>query len=466
MFAGCTNLSSITFGNRFVTSSAKNMSSMFENCTSLATLELENFITTSVTDMSEMFKGDSALTNIYVSSSNFRTSTVTSSTDMFAGCTSLPNFDETKVDVSMAKSVSKGGYLQFDLVTVVFNPNGGSIKEGSFSTKKGEINQKIGTLAEVDEREGYTFRGWYTAGGYPVTEDTKIWNLSYDENYIVYAQWGSSYELKTGYEFEQLIPITSESKGTTGVTSIVFTDAKAAEGTTLTDVSASNDLSVVAWQDGSTWYVSTQKEGQNIIFNESASYMFAETEVESITFNNIDTSHVKNMSEMFSDCSSLKTIDLSNFDMSKVPAEYVEDFFKNCETLTTVYVRSEDEKTKLSNSQMTGVGSNVIFIVGSPTESTSLIDLETDTNDVDDETDSEVVIDEVVDDASKTTEDESSSDVVEETTDESKTEDTIPSDITTDDPINEQDSTSDETTEDNITENSNESSEDLTEELN
>ena len=567
MFAGCTNLSSITFGNGFVTSSAKNMSSMFENCTSLTTLELENFITTSVTDMSEMFKGDSALKDIYVSSSNFRTSTVTSSTDMFVGCTSLPNFDETKVDVSMAKSVSKGGYLQFDLVTVVFNPNGGLIKEGSFSTKKVEINQKIGALAEVDEREGYTFRGWYTADGHPVTEDTMIWNLLYDDNYTVYAQWGSSYELKTGYEFEQLIPITSESKGTTGVTSIVFTDAKAAEGTTLTDVSASNNETVVAWQEGTTWYVSTQKEGQNMIFNESASYMFANTEIESITFNNIDTSHVKNMSEMFSDCSSLKTIDLSkfntsnvtdmyymfgdcenlesinlsginttnvkdmeymfynckklatldlsgldtsnltsmyymfgncesleninlsgfntakvedmdclfynckklttldlsSFDMSKVPAEYVEDFFENCEALTTVYVRSEDEKTKLSNSQMTGVGSNVSFIVGTPSEAASLIDLETDANDVDVETDdNEVVIDEVVDDVSKTTDDASSSDVVEDET----TDDTVPSDITTDDSTNEQDSTSTDTAEESNTENSNESSEDLTEELN
>ena len=503
MFEGCTNLSSITFGESFVTSSATDMSSMFANCTSLTTLELDYFITTNVTNMSSMFEGDSALTDIYVSSSNFRTSKVTSSANMFASCTSLPNFDETKVDVSMAKSVSSGGYLRMDVVTLIFDPNGGAIKEDSFNKKRVEATEKVGTLPEVDGRDGYTFNGWYTFDGYPVTEDTNVWEWLYGD-YTLYAQWSSSYELKSGYEFEQLIPITSTDKGTTGVTSIIFTDAKAPEEATLTDVSASNNLSVVAWQDDTTWYVSTQKEGQNIIFNESAAYMFAETEVETITFNNIDTSKVKNMAEMFAECTSLKTIDLSDFKTSNVTDMYsmfadcenlesvnlsgintvqvkdmsymfynckklatldlsgfdtsnvtdIYSMFVDCDALTTVYVRNEDEKTKLSNSEMTGVGTNVSFIVGSPTETNSLEDL---TNAVEVEADEAGMV-EVVDDTLETTEDKSNSEVIEETTtDKSETDELETS---------KQDSTTDEITEESSIESSNESSEDLNEELN
>ena len=128
--------------------------------------------------------------------------------------------------------------------------------------------------------------------------------------------------------------------------------------------------------------------------------------------------------------------------------------FVDCDALTTVYVRNEDEKTKLSNSEMTGVGTNVSFIVGSLAETNSLEDL---TNDVEVEADEAGMV-EVVDDTLETTEDKSSSEVIEETTTEN---------LETDESrTSEQDSTSDEMTKESSIESSNESSEDLNEELN
>ncbi len=340
MFEGCTKLSNLTFGNGFATSSAKNMSAMFKNCSSLTSLELESFITISVTDMSNMFNGDSSLVDIYVSSNNFRTTSVTSSTDMFKECENLPNFDSTKVDVSMAISVAKNGYLRVDAKTITFDPNGGTIKEGSFSTKKLDLGQKIGTLPEVDDRDGYTFNGWYTSYGYPITEDTELGTWIYEEGTTMYAEWGSSYKLKTGYDFRTLIPKTDTEKGTTGVTSIVFTSEKAPDGAALTDVSSAGDKSVVAWQDDTTWYVSTQNENQSIIFNEYSAYMFAEdevTELESITFNNVDTSNVTNMSGMFTGCEKLAELNLpDNFVTSNVTI--LSQMFAQCSSLTSLDV--------------------------------------------------------------------------------------------------------------------------------
>ena len=53
-----------------------------------------------------------------------------------------------------------------------------------------------------------------------------------------------------------------------------------------------------------------------------------------ITFKNFDTSKVKNMSNMFEQCISLKRIDLSKFDTSSLI--YMSNMFYNCESLTQI----------------------------------------------------------------------------------------------------------------------------------
>ena len=50
--------------------------------------------------------------------------------------------------------------------------------------------------------------------------------------------------------------------------SIEFTDEVAPKGVELTDLSNDRDGSVVGWQEDGVYKVSTQVEGQEIIFNE------------------------------------------------------------------------------------------------------------------------------------------------------------------------------------------------------
>lgn len=82
------------------------------NCQTLPEIDLTYISTQKVTNTKETFYNCQSLEHIYVDN-NFTMDAVTESTNMFYGCTKLPNFDATKVDASMAKLDTEGGYLTF-----------------------------------------------------------------------------------------------------------------------------------------------------------------------------------------------------------------------------------------------------------------------------------------------------------------------------------------------------------------
>ena len=88
------------------------MNNMFSGCTELTTLDLRSFNTANVVNMSHMFYfnnfPNSKLSKIIA---NFDTSKVTKSEEMFNNCKLLPNYDSSRIDVSMAKSTANGGYF-------------------------------------------------------------------------------------------------------------------------------------------------------------------------------------------------------------------------------------------------------------------------------------------------------------------------------------------------------------------
>ena len=135
-----------------------------------------------------------------------------------------------------------------------------------------------------------------------------------------------SSSLITGYEFNNKIP--SEA------TSVAFTDEVAPEGASTTDLTVAKDGGVVGWLDGTTWKVSTQDSSKVVNFNEVSGYMFFnKDDLTNIDFNNVDTSNVTNMAEMFYR-TKLTSLDLSNFNTSKVTnMERMFGFFPNLTSL-------------------------------------------------------------------------------------------------------------------------------------
>lgn len=98
--------------------------------------------------------------------------------------------------------------------------------------------------------------------------------------------------LEAGPEFNSRIPGTA--------TSIIFTDATAPSGTTVADVSAAKNGSVVSWVDGNTMYVSSQEPGAKIIGHKDMSSMFANKhQLSGIDVTLVDTSRATTFASMY-----------------------------------------------------------------------------------------------------------------------------------------------------------------------
>lgn len=100
------------------------------------------------------------------------------------------------------------------------------------------------------------------------------------------------------------------------VTTILFINGSAPDGQQIEDLSLAGDSSVISWTTDGTMYVSTPDTSKKIIANVDSSNMFANSNVQIISFDALDTSNVLDMSGMFAGCSKLEKIvgltDVSN----------------------------------------------------------------------------------------------------------------------------------------------------------
>ncbi len=95
MFLGCDKMASTDLSN-FDTSTTTNMSCMFRECSALTEIKLDNFHTNDVADMSLMFYGCSSLKRLDLS--NFDTRNVGNMDQMFYNCTNLTDINLSSFD--------------------------------------------------------------------------------------------------------------------------------------------------------------------------------------------------------------------------------------------------------------------------------------------------------------------------------------------------------------------------------
>ncbi len=117
-FDQSSNIATIEGLHNLNTENVVNMRSMFEECSSLTSLDLSNFNTAKVTDFGNMFAGCSNLATIYVGEGWSTEAVTEESTYMFASCTSLvggagTTYDENHTDIEYAHidDTSNLGYL-------------------------------------------------------------------------------------------------------------------------------------------------------------------------------------------------------------------------------------------------------------------------------------------------------------------------------------------------------------------
>lgn len=103
-FYGFSKLTSIKGIENLKTAEVTDMHGMFENCSSLTTLNLNGLSTSNVTDMSSMFRGCSSITNLNLS--GFNTENVKSMYCMFEGCSSLNSLDISGFNTSNVENMT------------------------------------------------------------------------------------------------------------------------------------------------------------------------------------------------------------------------------------------------------------------------------------------------------------------------------------------------------------------------
>ena len=103
MFLGCSRLENLNLSN-FNTCKVQNMASLFKNCSSLKSLSIQIFDTQNVKNMSEMFYNCSSLKTIDIS--NFNTQNVENMSNMFWKCSSLEDLNLSNFNIQNVKDMS------------------------------------------------------------------------------------------------------------------------------------------------------------------------------------------------------------------------------------------------------------------------------------------------------------------------------------------------------------------------
>ena len=305
MFFGCSSLTSLDVSS-FNTAKVTSMEKMFKECSGLTSLDVSSFNTAQVNSMLSMFDNCSSLTSLDVS--NFNTANVTDVQSMFYGCSGLTCLDLSGFTISYS---TINNYMLTDmpsLQTLTISGSMASYLDSEALTRTGSVTTPCKLIYPATSHVEYTeitdsYIRW--KGGCFVTDNIQPYAIlgngikltfCYDDYYAEKKANGTAYDLNTG----TLDPgWFSQSEN---ITSVEFN-------------------SVFAYARPTTCY----------------NWFMGMKNLTSITgLNYLNTSNVTIMENMFGECSSLTSLDVSHFNTNKVNT--MAGMFYNCSSLTSLDV--------------------------------------------------------------------------------------------------------------------------------
>ena len=356
MFSGCSALKSLNLQS-FYTRNVTNMSHMFANCTALTNLNVYSFDTRNVTDMSYMFSTCAALEELDLS--GFTTPRVTNMHCMFYQCYALKTLDLSLFNpISVTDMTSM--FASCSALTTIYCGANFSINSpasnGMFTLcnklvggngTKYDSNYKDATYAHPDE-EGNP--GYFTA---VEVENVLYAQLNANEK-IMTIYCGNVLESETGITnwWIKYNSVTEKYH----VTTIVLDQSVAKARPTSTegwfyafgDVTSFQGLEYLNTEDVKDMsnmfttcisLTSLDVSSFNTANVEDMSYMFSGClELKSLNISEFNTAKVKNMCGMFSTCLKLESVDVSGFDTENVTD--MSNMFFTCSSLGSVNVSS------------------------------------------------------------------------------------------------------------------------------
>ena len=328
MFFSCSALTSLDLSN-FNTKKVKHMNSMFESCSALSSLDLSNFNTANVESMGNMFFNCSALSSLTLS--NFNTANVEFMDNMFNGCSVLTSLDLSNFNTKEVRYM----YSMFQACSALTT----IYASDEFVTTKVEIGSDMFSgctklkgfdSSMIDHKKANCGTdGYFTPGCAYAEFDNATGTLTFRYKGVKPA---GAYDLNVestnlGWEAQ---------KG--NIKKVVF------------DASFANARPTSCCRWFADCFYLTEIDGienlntQNVTdMSEMFTCCYALT---SLDVSNFNTQNVEDMTDMFLGCEGLSLLDLSNFNTERV--ENMSSMFSGCSTLQTIFASDKFVTDKVS----------------------------------------------------------------------------------------------------------------------
>ena len=369
MFEGCHRLSSLDL-SKFNTANVTNMSSMFTGCHRLSSLDLSNFNTAKVMNMSYMFCYCQNLSKLDVS--NFNTEKLLTMYGMFQNCKNLTSLDLSNFNTKSVKEMAQMFYGCSTLQNIYVSENfvTGQVYAGysmfyGCTNLKGYSDRKTNHTYANCGPDGYFTPGcWYAefdnstgtltfkcglskpAGAYGLNEGRNLpdWNnLGTNVKKVVFdASFASARPTNCYGWFKDFTNLTTiegfEYLNTENVTNMtgVFNGCSALTSLDLTNFNTAKvtDMKLLFAKCSALESLDLSMFNTENVTSMPSMFNGA-TNLKTLNVSSFNTEKVKNMGHMFANCPNLTSLDLSSFNTKGV--EYVDNIFKNCSNLTTIY---------------------------------------------------------------------------------------------------------------------------------
>ncbi len=341
-FSGFKNLTTFEGLENLNTSEAISMNGMFSGCTSLTKLDLSSFNTANVTNISVMFDGDTALSELTISD-QFVGTNVTDAVYVFDGCTSL-----TELDFSNFKTSEKLRNTQ-------------AMFANCTALQRLHI-EGLNTTGVITTSE--MFKNCPQLNAIFVSDNFKITNVSTETNMFLGSTSLPGYDPTSIGKAKACYYPEGYFYG--NQTAMALLKDKTLTFYYLSDDQLPSDVTsrfeVPLYGDGAVEWTDQGSEVTKVIFDKSFAitrptsckewfkYFPVLADIEGIE--NLNTSKVTTMEEMFYCCNNLTTLDLTTWDVSSLTN--ANQMFYNCNYLSNIYV-SEDfvlTKTQCSGNSM------------------------------------------------------------------------------------------------------------------
>ncbi|ECC1550837.1 BspA family leucine-rich repeat surface protein, partial [Listeria monocytogenes] len=181
----CSSLEELDLSH-FDTSSVTNMDGMFQDCTALKSLYLDNF--TDAASMTDMFKGTTSLTYLFVSH-NLSTFTGLENTNWYDEKNWVQFATLSQLQTYHRKQSEPTGYRKGAFLSLTMDAMGGEFED----TEEQKVQSKIsGEYWDeiVPVKEDYYFDGWYLDQNFTNKFD---FSLPAAVSTTIYAKWVENY---------------------------------------------------------------------------------------------------------------------------------------------------------------------------------------------------------------------------------------------------------------------------------